>query len=212
MWHSWKSINSSQAVLSNSFLPSAFIYFRSQADVAICLLLHTFFNAPTLCLGLYSSLCLEYYYYVCMSISYWASQVVLVVNNSPANAGDIRDTGSNPGLGRSPREENINPLQYSCLEYPMDRGAWRATIHGVTKSQTWLKQLSMHPRTMSYLSRAQKLPPLWVWPHLVSPRISIYSQLNVHQPLCWVLCMFVSFDVQNNLTREVSLLWISFPQ
>ena len=174
MWDSWKSINSSQAVLSNSFLPSAFIYFRSQADVAICFLLHTFFNALTLCLGLYSSLCLEYYYYIRMSISYWASQVVLVVNNSPANAGDKRDTGLNPGSGRSPREENINPLQYSCLEYPMDRGAWRATIHGVTKSQARLKQLSMHPCTMSYLSRAQKLPPFWVWPHLVSPRISIY--------------------------------------
>ena len=72
-----------------------------------------------------------------------ASQVTLVVNNSPANAGDIRDTNLIPGLGRSPGGRHGHPLQYSCLENPMDRGAWRATVHGVTKSQTWLKQLSI---------------------------------------------------------------------
>ena len=65
-----------------------------------------------------------------------ASQVVLVVKNPPINAIDIRDTGSIPGSGRSPGEGNGNPLQYSCLENPMDRGAWWATAHGVTKSQT----------------------------------------------------------------------------
>ena len=73
-----------------------------------------------------------------------ASQVVLVVKNLPANAGDIRDMSSIPGLGRSPGEGHGNPLQYSCLENPMDRGAWGTTVHGVTKSQTRLKQLSMH--------------------------------------------------------------------
>ena len=52
------------------------------------------------------------------------SWVVLAVKNLPANAGDIRDTGLIPGLGRSPVEENGNPLQYSCLENPMDRGVW----------------------------------------------------------------------------------------
>ena len=57
-----------------------------------------------------------------------------VVKNPPANAGDIRDDGSIPGLGRSPRRRHGNPLQYSCLEKLMDRGAWQATIHGVTKS------------------------------------------------------------------------------
>ena len=54
----------------------------------------------------------------------WASQVALVVKNPPANAGDIRDKGSIPGSGRSPGRGHGNPLQYSCLEYPMDRGAW----------------------------------------------------------------------------------------
>ena len=63
-----------------------------------------------------------------------ASQVVLVAKNPPANAGDIRDSGSIPGFGRSPREGHGNPLQYSCLENPMDRGAWQAAVHRVTKS------------------------------------------------------------------------------
>ena len=54
---------------------------------------------------------------------------------SACNAGDL---GSIPGLGRSPREGNDNPLQYTCLENPMGRGAWQATVHGVTKSWTWL--------------------------------------------------------------------------
>ena len=61
-----------------------------------------------------------------------------MVKNPPANARDIRDAGSIPGLGRCPGEGNCNPFQYSCPENPMDRGAWRATVHGVTKSQTQL--------------------------------------------------------------------------
>ena len=59
-----------------------------------------------------------------------------MVKNLPANAGDIRDSGSIPELGRSPGGGNGNPLQYSCLGNFMDRGAWRATVHGVMKSQT----------------------------------------------------------------------------
>ena len=63
-----------------------------------------------------------------------SSQVVLVVKNQPANAGDIKNTALIPGLGRSPGEGNGNPLQYSGLENPLDRGAWRATVHGVAES------------------------------------------------------------------------------
>ena len=63
-----------------------------------------------------------------------ASQVSLVVKNPPANAGDLRDKGLIPGLGRFPGGGNGNPLQYSFLENPMDRGAWRATVHGVAES------------------------------------------------------------------------------
>ena len=61
-----------------------------------------------------------------------------VVNNPSAIAGDTRDVGSIPGLGRSLVEGNGNPLQYSCLGNPMDRGGWWATVHGVAKSQTQL--------------------------------------------------------------------------
>ena len=63
-----------------------------------------------------------------------ASQVVLVVKNPPPNAGDLRNVGPIPGSGGSPGEGNSNPLQYSCLENPMDRGAWQVTVHGVAKS------------------------------------------------------------------------------
>ena len=68
--------------------------------------------------------------------------MALVVKDPPANAGDAREKGSIPGLGRTPGEGNDNPLQYSCLDNPMDRGAWWATVHSVAKSQTPLKQLS----------------------------------------------------------------------
>ena len=67
-----------------------------------------------------------------------ASQGVLVVKNPPANAGDARDMGSIPGLGRSPGVGNGNPLQYSGLENPMDRGAWWATVHSIAKNWTQL--------------------------------------------------------------------------
>ena len=60
-------------------------------------------------------------------------QVALGVKNPPANAGDKRHVGLIPGSGRSPGEGNGNPLQYSCLENPMDRGAWRVTVHGATR-------------------------------------------------------------------------------
>ena len=67
-----------------------------------------------------------------------------MMKNLPAIAGDAGNAGSIPGLGRSPGEGNGNLLQYSCLENSMDRGAWRATIHGVAKSWT---QMSMYPLT-----------------------------------------------------------------
>ena len=67
-----------------------------------------------------------------------ASLVAQLVKNLPANAGDARDVGSIPGSGKSPGEGNDNPLQYSCLENPIDGGAWQTTVHRVTKGQTLL--------------------------------------------------------------------------
>ena len=59
-----------------------------------------------------------------------------MVKNPPANTGDRKDQGSIPGSGRSPGEGNGNPLQYYCLENPMDRGSWQARVHGVAESDT----------------------------------------------------------------------------
>ena len=70
--------------------------------------------------------------------------MALVVKKLPVNAGDVRDAGLIPGLGRSPGEGWGSPLQYSWLENPMDRRAWWATVHGVAKSWTKLKWFSMH--------------------------------------------------------------------
>ena len=69
----------------------------------------------------------------------WVSQVVLVVKNPPVNAGDVRDAGYISESGRSPGEGNDYPLQYSCLENLMDRGAWQAAVPMVAKSWRRLK-------------------------------------------------------------------------
>ena len=66
------------------------------------------------------------------------SQVMWIVMNPPANAENVRDLDWMPGWRRSPGRGHGNALQYSCLENPLDRGAWWATVHGVAKSQTWL--------------------------------------------------------------------------
>ena len=71
-----------------------------------------------------------------MYVLYGASQVAPVVKNPPVNAGDARDQGLIPAWGRAPEGGNGNPLQYSCLGNPMDRGPWWATLHGVAQSQT----------------------------------------------------------------------------
>ena len=89
------------------------------------------------------------HYCVCMCI--WAnhgplraSRVTLVVKNPSANAGDIRHSALIPGVGRPHGGGHGNPPRYSCLQNPTDRGAWRATVHRVAKSQTRLEQLSTH--------------------------------------------------------------------
>ena len=80
------------------------------------------------------------------------SQVVTVVKNPPASAGDARDASSIPGLGRSPVVENGNPLQYSCLENSTDRRAWWAKHHRVAESQT---RLSTHAAARPYKRKAK---------------------------------------------------------
>ena len=70
--------------------------------------------------------------------------MALVVKNLPASAGDVGDTGSIPESGKAPGEGHGNPLQYSCLENLMDRGAWWVTVHRITQSQIKLKRLCEH--------------------------------------------------------------------
>ena len=82
--------------------------------------------------------------------------MVLLVKNSPASAGDLRDAGSIPGSGRSPAGRHGNPLQYSCLENPMDRGDWRAIVHGARKTWAQLKQFSTY--TVSIVIGENQLP------------------------------------------------------
>ena len=80
----------------------------------------------------------------------WASQMQLMVKNPPVIAGDIRDVGWIPALGRSPGGGHGSPLQYSCLENPINRAAWGATVRRVTKSWTKLKQLSLQGGSLGH--------------------------------------------------------------
>ena len=90
--------------------------------------------------------------FMCSKVFYWASQVALVVKNPPASAGDISDVGSIPGLGRSTGGGSGNPLQYSCMENSMDRGALCVIVHRVAKSRTQPKRLNTQHRESKYIS------------------------------------------------------------
>ena len=96
------------------------------------------------CVAVFISLCCTAEWISCEYTHPRASPVALVVKNPPVSAGDLRDTGSIPVWGRSPGRGNGNALQYSCLENHMDRGAWRAVVPGVAKSQTRPKRLSTY--------------------------------------------------------------------
>ena len=81
--------------------------------------------------------------------------MALLIKNLPSTAGDIRDVGSIPESGRSPGGRQSNQLHCSCLENPMDRRAWQATVHRVTKTQTWLKWLSTHIQSTGIWQRRE---------------------------------------------------------
>ena len=100
----------------------------------------------------------------------WVSQMVLLVKNLPGRV-DVRDMVLIPGWGRSLGEGNDNPLQYSFLENPMDRGAWRATVHGATKSQTCL---SMHAHVS--LLKQKFIVPIFLW----KSSLASYFPISLH--------------------------------
>ena len=111
-----------------------------------------------------------------------------VVKNLPANAGDIRDMGLIPAWGRSPWGGHDNPPQYSCLENPVNRGAWWATVHGVTKSQTQLQQLSMYTCPLPINHKFPDSSELFHWGggHCQPPGQHTSAGL-LHQPLSGLL-------------------------
>ena len=103
-------------------------------------------SSPTETLGRLL-VCKDIYIYVYIYI--WASYLVLMVTNSPASAGDLRGAVGSLGC-KDPLEKEMATHSSICLENPMDRGTWWATVHGVAKSQTWLKRLSTQ-HTCTYI-------------------------------------------------------------
>ena len=151
-----------------------------------------------------------------------------MVKNPPANAGGIRDASSIPGSGRFPGKGHGKPLQYSCLENPMERGGWWATVHRVTKSLTQLKQLSTHTHRHTH-THAQTHTHIYT-PHFLYPFLHCFHVLAIinkatismlllllshfsHVQLCATPCMDYSppdSSVHGILQARV-LEWVALP-
>ena len=116
-------------------------------------------------------------FWYALPIIFRASKAVLVLKDPPAKAEDVRDMGLIPGSERSSGGGHGNLLQYSCLENPMDRGAWWSTVHGAAKSRTQLKWLSMHAPCTSY-------------PQVDNTKNYLPSNGNMKN--CCVLCSFAN--------------------
>ena len=147
-------------------------------------------------------------WFTCVLARRGASQVVLVVKNPPIKAGDIRDAVLIPGTERSlglgwgvaggwRKEGNVHPHQYSCLENVMDRGAWQATVHRVTKSWTQLKWLSIR----AWPQEGQ----LWI----MSIQVGLFSILRykIHNLHNGKHCFILALNKHNKFTREITLIW-----
>ena len=145
-------------------------------------------------------LILEFWY---MLHRWWASQVVLVVKNPPASTGDIKDAGLIPGLERSPGAGNGYPLQYSCLENSVDRGAWWAIVRGVTNSRTWLKQLHTHTHTHTHTEMVPARPAN-------PPHTYIYIKSKLLGPPIIMGCNPSGFSVHGILQAKI-LEWVAMP-
>ena len=113
--------------------------------------------------------------YVPTYLPIWASQVALVVKSLPANAGDIRNTSSISGLRRYPGEGTGYPLQYSCLENPVDRGDWWAAVHRFAELD--MTEANKHSR--AHLSACAK----WHFPYIIQPLA--YTSLGCRSKVWW---------------------------
>ena len=137
-----------------------------------------------------------------------ASQMALVVKNSPANEGDSRDMDYIAGSERSPGGGHGNTLQYFCLENPMDREAWRAIVHRVLNSQTWLKWLSTHTcmTVSSSVIVTFVLPLLWnrhihSFAHILT---FLFFKLISESSLYILLAFYSSYGLQ------ITIMWLAF--
>ena len=142
--------------------------------------------------------------------NHWASQVVLEVKKQTKNylstsAGDIRDAGPIPGLGRSPGLEYVNPSQFSCPENPMDREVWWAIVHRVTKHLTWLKRLSTHACTKNH---PQAVGPR---PNWGTSNMCLAGFQNCYGPVtvvCLQFFLFLTWWACSNSPKLVHLMHI----
>ena len=140
-----------------------------------------------------------------------------MIKNLPANAGDSGDIGSIPASGRSPGVGNGNPLQYSCLENPTDRGAWRATVHRVTVNWTWLNMLAVGDIFIFHnWGRATGI--WWVRPRMLLsfldaqdrfPRHSII-QLKMPIVLNWETPLYTLPWWRSSCMRSLETIWLPF--
>ena len=124
-----------------------------------------------------------------------------MVKNLPVNAGDIRDVGSIPGWGRSPGGGHGNPLQYSCQENSMDRGAWLATVHGVKKNMNWATWLNMTEQLIHFqkLKIFRNYLNLFFWKYLYDGMIGIQRIYNkLYTLIYWASVSIQEVDNQDS--------------
>ena len=130
-----------------------------------------------------------------------------MVKNLPANAGDIRDVGSILVSGRCPGGGHGNPLQYSCLEKLMDRGAWWATVHRVAKSRTQLKRLSTHTQCPQGPSRLSPMAvfPSFLWLNNCCVCLSVLLILSLSIDGHWFCVLAIVNNASMNTVMQISL-------
>ena len=130
-----------------------------------------------------------------------ASQVVLVVKNPPASAGDIRDVGSTPGLGRFPREGNGTSLQYSCLGNLMDRGALRLWFTGLQRvKQGWVTEHTLHQCRFQLQFPQDIRPVVGLLGHIVVLFLVFFFFLN-KSPYCSLWSGYISLHSHQQYKR-----------
>ena len=129
-----------------------------------------------------------------------------MVKNPPASGGDTGDMSSSPGSGRSHEAGNVNPLQYSCLVDPMDRGPCRATVHGVAKSQTWLSTHITTTHIHIYINRAYSA--ISYEKELFVPKLNPLSRRWISLNLRFILIYFLKCPSTKKRVLEYAFMFV----